>query len=296
MAAVLQLSSDAAHSISGLATGAEGRVVSILNVGGAPITLLDESAASAAANRFALGGNLVLAGKQATILRYDGTAARWQAIAGTAARAPTVQSFLSGSGTYTTPPGVTWIEVLAVGGGGGSAGSGTSGGSAGTSGADTSFGTSLIVARGGGAPPAAGFSSGGAGGIVVVSPPAVLVGGGVGNGGSPSNQMGAGSYPFGGAGGGSALFGGAGAGASAASAASNGAANSGGGAGGPSGSPGTTSGASGGGAGSLRAVISSPAHAYSYVVGVGGSGGSPGAGGIAGSAGGSGIIIVSEHY
>ena len=55
-ASVLQLSSDASRSISGLAGGAEGRVVSIINVGSQPITLLDESASSAAANRFTLGG------------------------------------------------------------------------------------------------------------------------------------------------------------------------------------------------------------------------------------------------
>jgi hypothetical protein len=80
-ASVLQLSSDASRSISGLAGGAEGRIVSIINVGGQPITLLDESASSAAANRFALGGDVAISAKQAAMLRYDGTAARWQTIA-----------------------------------------------------------------------------------------------------------------------------------------------------------------------------------------------------------------------
>src|SRR4029077_245052 len=43
-----------------------------------------------------------------------------------ALKVPTVQRFLTGggSGTYTTPAGVLWLEVVAVGGGGGSAGSG----------------------------------------------------------------------------------------------------------------------------------------------------------------------------
>ncbi|ABD08153.1 hypothetical protein RPB_3457 [Rhodopseudomonas palustris HaA2] len=81
-AAVLQLWSDAARQLSGLAGGVEGRVVTVINVGSQPITLLDEAAASAAANRFALGGPLIVAGKQAAILRYDGTAARWRPIAG----------------------------------------------------------------------------------------------------------------------------------------------------------------------------------------------------------------------
>src|SRR3954452_13609816 len=56
-ASVLQLSSDVSRSISGLAGGVEGRVVSVINVGSQPITLLDENAASTAANRFTLGGD-----------------------------------------------------------------------------------------------------------------------------------------------------------------------------------------------------------------------------------------------
>jgi hypothetical protein len=84
-AAVLQVSSDAARSLSGLGGGAEGRLVAVINVGGQPITLLDDSAASLAANRFALGGNLTVAAKQSALLRYDGTAARWQALTGGAA-------------------------------------------------------------------------------------------------------------------------------------------------------------------------------------------------------------------
>jgi hypothetical protein len=80
-ASVLQISSDASRTISGLAGGEEGRVVCILNVGSQTMTLQDENASSAAANRFTLGANLALAAKQAVILRYDGTAARWFALA-----------------------------------------------------------------------------------------------------------------------------------------------------------------------------------------------------------------------
>jgi hypothetical protein len=81
-ASVMQLSSDALRTISGLAGGAEGRVVSIVNVGSQPIALSDESTSSTAANRFTLGGTLTVAGKQAAILRYDGTAARWRLMSG----------------------------------------------------------------------------------------------------------------------------------------------------------------------------------------------------------------------
>jgi hypothetical protein len=81
-ATVLQISSDAARSISGLAGGAEGRVIVMVNVGSLPITLLEDSAASAAANRFALGAAVAMLPRQAVMLRYDGTALRWQALAG----------------------------------------------------------------------------------------------------------------------------------------------------------------------------------------------------------------------
>lgn len=293
-ASVLKIAADAPRSISGLATGAEGRIVCIVNVGSQPVTLLDDSAASLAANRFALSGNLALAGKQATVLRYDGAAARWQAIAGTpAARPPTVQSFLSGSGTYTTPAGAKWIEVLAVGGGGGSAGSGTSAGN-GTSGGSTTFGGSLVVAGGGGAPPAAGFAGGGAGGVASFG--AGVAGLAVtGGGGNPSNSFGAGVYPFGGAGGSSSL-GGAGAGGSASSAGGAGAPNTGGGGGGPSAAVGQVSGASGGAGGTARGVINALAPTYAYVVGQGGAAGAAGTGGNVGSAGGSGVLVIIENY
>ena len=81
-AVVLQLSSDASRTVSGLAGGAEGRVVSLINIGSQPIVLSDESTSSSAANRFTLGANLTVAAKQAAMLRYDGTAARWRLIAG----------------------------------------------------------------------------------------------------------------------------------------------------------------------------------------------------------------------
>jgi len=81
-AAVLQLSSDASRTITGLAGGAEGRIVSLINIGGQPVALADESASSTAANRFTLGGTLTVAAKQAALLRYDGTAARWRLMSG----------------------------------------------------------------------------------------------------------------------------------------------------------------------------------------------------------------------
>ncbi|HEU4805099.1 MAG TPA: DUF2793 domain-containing protein, partial [Nitrobacter sp.] len=77
---MLQISSNAARNLSGLAGGTEGRCLIVINVGSQPITLLNENASSSASNRLSLDNNLTMSAKQAAILRYDGTAARWQAI------------------------------------------------------------------------------------------------------------------------------------------------------------------------------------------------------------------------
>ncbi len=111
-ASVLQINTDAARSISGLAGGAEGRCVTIINVGSQPLTLLNESTSSSASNRFTLSGSLTIAAKQAAILRYDGTAARWQAMAGSAALVPGNNlSDLNSAATALTNLGGTTVGV-----------------------------------------------------------------------------------------------------------------------------------------------------------------------------------------
>lgn len=94
-ASVLNLSSDAARSVSGLAGGAEGRVVALINTGSQNILLPNESASSTAANRFALGSDLAIGAKQSLMLRYDGTASRWYALA-----RPTGRVILAANRTY----------------------------------------------------------------------------------------------------------------------------------------------------------------------------------------------------
>jgi hypothetical protein len=69
-------------------------------------TLLNESTSSSASNRLTLGGNLTISAKQAAILRYDGTVARWQAIAGGAGLVPANNlSDLNNGGTTLTDLG-----------------------------------------------------------------------------------------------------------------------------------------------------------------------------------------------
>lgn len=206
-------------------------------------------------------------------------------ISASSAAAPQTTYLTSGSGTYTTPAGATWLEVEMVGGGGGGAGGG---GAQSGAGGQTSFGS--ITAPGGpgssspntywsGGPAAAGVGGDltipGAGGQSAYS--SVV---------SPGGGLGAVSY-FGGAGtagGGSGFAGGAAT------------ANSGSGGGGGAGASGVPAGA-GGSAGTYTCkIITNPAATYSYTVGVAGTGTVGSGGGGAGANGAAGIIIVNAYF
>ena len=106
-AVVLRLSSDASRSITGLAGGSSGRIVIIHNVGSNNLVLVDESASSTAANRFALNGNQTLAAEDIAILLYDSTSSRWRAVRGLPGT-PAVEAVISASalkGTTTAGAG-----------------------------------------------------------------------------------------------------------------------------------------------------------------------------------------------
>lgn len=76
----LRLSSDASRNITGLAGGSAGRTVLVHNVGSFSIVLRDQSSASVAANRFAIGADVTLSANTSLLLQYDGTASRWRAV------------------------------------------------------------------------------------------------------------------------------------------------------------------------------------------------------------------------
>jgi hypothetical protein len=84
-ASTLRLNSDAARDITGLAGGADGRLLILHNIGSQNIVLKDENASSSAANRFALNADVTLQADQAALLQYDSTSSRWRLIAGPAA-------------------------------------------------------------------------------------------------------------------------------------------------------------------------------------------------------------------
>jgi len=193
----------------------------------------------------------------------------------------TIQTFTSGSGTYTTPSGVAYIRVRLVGGGGGGQGSGTSPGT-GENGGDTTFG-SLTA---GGGPGSSGSSANGG----TASGGDINVLGGTGQPRS-SNDV----SVFGGNGGASYFGGGGWGGDNGPTAGGVGQAFGSGGGG--AGAGGTAAAGQGGAAGGYsEKVIANPAATYSYSVGAAGAGGIAGTSGVAGGAGKIGIIIVEEYY
>jgi hypothetical protein len=222
---------------------------------------------------------------------------------GSSSSVPTVTSLLSGSGTYTTPVGVSYLKVRMVGGGGGGGGSTTAANAgSGGNGSSTTFGTSLLTCNGGGggAGNSGSSQSGGTGGTATCTGPIPIV---VLQGGSGANLVvnntNAEDFNFIGGPGASSPFGGAG-GASNFSIGDSAVPNTGsGGAGAECTSTvsGANSGGAGGGAGGyIEAIITAPLTTYSYMIGTGGTAGTAGTSGQAGGAGGSGIIVIEEYY
>lgn len=78
-AAALRLDSNANRSITGLAGGADGRVIVVRNIGSYVIRLKNENSSSTAANRFSFGADLFVAPKKSVMLMYDATLSRWVA-------------------------------------------------------------------------------------------------------------------------------------------------------------------------------------------------------------------------
>lgn len=238
-------------------------------------------------------------GAASTVLSNDGSGnLSWSSAL--TPTAPTVQKFLTGSGTYTTPSGVLYLVVKMVGAGAGGSGSDDNNTSAGdgTDGTDTTFGTAFLVAGGGQAgthnnnPPL-----GGVGGIGDLDTADGMVFDGEDGGDGAQVVSTSSAIPIGGKGGAS-VFGGAGAAVGNARAGKNAKANTGsGGSGGGCFNSAGSQGGTGGGAGAyVEAILQSPSATYSYSVGVKGTGGAAGSNGYAGGDGADGMIIVEEYY
>jgi hypothetical protein len=115
-ASTLRLSSDASRNITGLAGGADGRILLLHNVGSNEIVLVSESTSSAAANRFAFSGDVSLAPGMCAQVQYDSTSSRWRLMSAPAPRALLLGPYtLSGSGTSITVTGIpSWARAVVV--------------------------------------------------------------------------------------------------------------------------------------------------------------------------------------
>ena len=287
-------------SVGTITSGTWSATTIALNKGGTGQTT--KTAAFDALSPMTTQGDLILGGASGTgtrlaigatsgnVLKTNGTTASWGL-----PTQPTVTSFTSGSGSYSTPAGCTSLRITMCGAGG--SGGGSTNASATTTGGNggvTTFGTTLLQCNGGsGGGNALGQSTGGAGGTASLGGlPGWAITGGAGCVGNNATGFNFGGYggegPFGG--GGSSAIGAAG---------GAGATNTGaGGAGGGTGAS-TQYGGNGGGAGGyLVARIDSPNASYNYAVGAAGVAGSGGSGTniFNGGLGGSGFIIIEEFY
>ncbi len=119
-ASVIRLSSDARRAITGIQGGGDGRVLFLANVGANPITLANASAASNAANRFAMLNDIELAAGAAIKLLYDATAQRWRLVS--QATPNCVIDEFTASGTWTKRAGAVRVDVTCISAGGGGGG------------------------------------------------------------------------------------------------------------------------------------------------------------------------------
>jgi hypothetical protein len=300
---VVRLTNASLTSISGITAGGTSQFITIENQTGNTITINNDDSGASVGNRIYTGTatNVSLIANTTITLNYDPTVAHWmlQGVTSGAKSAPTQQIFLSGSGTYTTPVGVLYIEVEMIGGGGGGGGGGADSnpGTGGGTGGTTTFGTSLLTATGGGGggPGSIGQGGGFGGSASITGGTGIVLSGGTGG---VTGGMSAASGYFGGGGGASSPFGGAGAGGQPGSTTGYSAvANTGSGAGGGGSADVVANygGGCGGGAGGyIKVIITTPAPSYGYAVGVSGTGGAGGASN--GGTGGSGYICVTEYY
>lgn len=86
-ASFIRASSDASRNITGLSPGSSGRFLTIHNIGSFNLVLVDESASSTAANRFALTGDVTLLPDSVAVLQYDGSSSRWRVVSSNSAGA-----------------------------------------------------------------------------------------------------------------------------------------------------------------------------------------------------------------
>lgn len=79
-ASVIRITTDASRNITGLAGGADGRTVFLVNVGSFNFVLMDGDTGSSSANRFNLEADITVRPDCIVQLLYDSTSSRWRAV------------------------------------------------------------------------------------------------------------------------------------------------------------------------------------------------------------------------
>ena len=142
--------------LTGLTGGADGRILTLHNVGGNSLTISSEGAGSTAANRFAIGSDMTLEANESATFQYTSTSSRWRCIGTGLLQSGQIVYTYTTAGTYdiTVPTRAKSLSAVIVGAGGGggsgrkgAAGVVRSGGSGGGSGA-VSTGEWSIVSLG----------------------------------------------------------------------------------------------------------------------------------------------------
>jgi hypothetical protein len=83
LATAIRASTDASRNITGLSCSqADGMVITLHNIGSNDMVIVNESASSTAANRFAVGSDVTLTAGLSYSFRYDGTSSRWRGTGG----------------------------------------------------------------------------------------------------------------------------------------------------------------------------------------------------------------------
>lgn len=290
-----------AQTVTGFANPFDGKILFLNNLAGTNLVIAHNSGSSTAGNRIltGTGHDIAIPNSGGAVLQYDSGNSAWFILSRGSVPSPSTQLFTSGSGTYTTPAGVSYIRVCLVGGGGGGSGSGTAGGGTGGTGGNSTFGSSLLAGNGGVGGTWANGGAGGAGGGASYGAATGIYQLQGGAGGGIQYSTAGTSNPSSGAGGNSFL-GGGGATTNGAVNGDGGATNTGGGGAG-GGAPAAINNyaGEGGGAGGYCEAILSGANltaTFAYGVGASGASGAAGTGGQAGGAGGSGNIVVEEYY
>ena len=114
-----RLSASTAVNITGIASGTDGRILALHNVGSNPVTLVNASASSTAANRFDIGEDYTIRASHGCLLQYDSTASRWRIVAtdrlGRFAEAYTTSTATTASISATSPATNVGVAVVPKG-------------------------------------------------------------------------------------------------------------------------------------------------------------------------------------